>query len=377
MNSDDCYDRLMLIRNTEGANAKLKALPNDELFKMVLRYALNPYWPYHFPNINFGGYGDKHFDEWTWRLLDVLTSRKLTGNKAKQTIANHASLLTVKSAELLKMIISKKLRIGVGVPRVNQKFPDLIPEFRVNPVDDYTPGRLKYPFLAGPKLDGTRTYIKGGRILSKRGKPLVGLEHIKNGLDLRYDYEGETILPGVNFYEANGLINGNATTPSAIFNCFDMPTIQAPLSVRYLTVKQAPHYIDHTLIRNDTELDYAYKQCIAYGYEGIVLKDPDAYYMENRWYRQKPLKTADLKVVGTYDGKLGTKYNNMLGGIIVDFKGKEVRVGGGISDMQRVKWYIHPELIMNKTVEIHYKDITNKGSLREPRLKWFRYDKED
>ncbi len=78
------------------------------------------------------------------------------------------------------------------------------------------------------------------------------------------------------------------------------------------------------------------------GYEGLVVKPFDYRYEKRRsqsWLKMKDILSKDLKVVHYFEGT--GKYEGMLGGLIVDHKGKDVRVGGGFSDVQRQEYWKH------------------------------------
>jgi ATP-dependent DNA ligase len=78
-----------------------------------------------------------------------------------------------------------------------------------------------------------------------------------------------------------------------------------------------------------------------------------------------------LSVVGVNRGKSGKKYGDVLGALIVNFRGTGVCVGSGYSDQQRVEFLDNPP----KVIEIEYKSITKDGSLFHPSFVRIRADK--
>jgi ATP-dependent DNA ligase len=138
--------------------------------------------------------------------------------------------------------------------------------------------------------------------------------------------------------------------------------------------------VEHTLCDydQDTVIElsrHVLKHGIAGVDEGVVIKVADAPYefkeKSKYWCKVKPTETLDLQVTGFYYGKKGSKYEDVAGGLIVDFNGVEVHVGSGLSDEQRVEFMFElPEII-----EVEYKEITADGSLREPIMKCVRDDK--
>lgn len=143
--------------------------------------------------------------------------------------------------------------------------------------------------------------------------------------------------------------------------------------------------------------------------EGIVVKDPKAQYEKKKshaWLKLKAELTEDLRITGAYPGEPHTKYEHMLGGIQVDYKGVPVNVGGGFSDDEREElWKLWQEDLANgsleiepvangkklfvytpdagytpqlvkRLIEVEFMEETPDGSLRHPRYVRFRDDKD-
>lgn len=143
--------------------------------------------------------------------------------------------------------------------------------------------------------------------------------------------------------------------------------------------------------------------------EGVVIKDPDALYEKKKshaWMKLKAEETLDLPIVGVFNGQEHSKYETILGGVIVDHKGVGVRVGGGFSDEDRAElwklWEMDANIIgidpivgfkgkvfdynelkevgatnlMTRLLETEFMEVTPDGSLRHPRAIRFRDDKD-
>ena len=116
------------------------------------------------------------------------------------------------------------------------------------------------------------------------------------------------------------------------------------------------------------------------GWEGLMIKDVDAFY---QWKRSKALlkmkmmDTMDLVVTDIYQGT--GKYQYMLGGVYCDYKGNKLGVGSGFTDKQRHTLWKFPNLIIGKTIEVAYQSIshdkTGKESVSFPIFKGIRMDK--
>lgn len=107
------------------------------------------------------------------------------------------------------------------------------------------------------------------------------------------------------------------------------------------------------------------------GEEGLVIKTLDGPYefkRSNHWCKLKLTYTEDLPVLRF---EYGTgKYKNLLGALICNRNGVEVRVGSGYDDQERADLLNIPSMI-----EVEFKNVTDDGSLREPIFVRVREDK--
>lgn len=117
------------------------------------------------------------------------------------------------------------------------------------------------------------------------------------------------------------------------------------------------------------------------GGEGIMLRDPDAYYQHKRTdalLKYKKLQTMDLRIVGWNEGK--GKYEGAIGSFICENDEGTIKVNvAGISDA--IRWS-DPDWWIGKIIEVAYFDYSasktsNKISLRFPRMKKLRDDKNE
>jgi DNA ligase-1 len=131
------------------------------------------------------------------------------------------------------------------------------------------------------------------------------------------------------------------------------------------------------------------REAIDAGYEGVMIKDPNASYKTRRtdaWLKIKPFISVDLQIVGFEPGKPVTKYENTLGAIICrgidQDRYIEVTVGGGFSDELRDEIWATRDKINGKYVEVKGDALTktqdneNVWSLRFPVFVCFRPDKD-
>jgi DNA ligase-1 len=125
------------------------------------------------------------------------------------------------------------------------------------------------------------------------------------------------------------------------------------------------------------------KQAVAGGYEGIMIKDPEAVYECKRstaWLKLKPFIEVSLTVIGVEEGT--GKNAGRLGALIVEGTddGKLIRtnVGSGLTDAQRDEIWTAKDSVIGQIVEVRAdaatqnQDSAGEWSLRFPRFKGFR-----
>jgi len=119
-----------------------------------------------------------------------------------------------------------------------------------------------------------------------------------------------------------------------------------------------------------------YLEFLDQGYEGAIIKRGEGLYRLKRhhdWMKLKEVNDVDLQVTHLVPGE--GKYLNMLGAAVVSYRGRNVNIGSGWSDAERVKYWEDPKLLIGKVIEIQYHQETPDGSLRHPRFAKIREDK--
>lgn len=407
---------------------KIEVMKRYPHIKEILLYAYDPFRKYYMVDPDIQGHNDQSSGAKgmsVFRLLDDLADRVITGDAALEAVCDLAIQMNHDSAELLKRIINKDLRAGISVKSINKAFPGLIPTCHTGEdkpafmlLKDFRFDKAVFPCLAAIKEDGVRgRYV--GHMLSRQGKPLVGLDHITSQLKgFPYEVEGEVVVPDMEFDDASGAIRSKDETPDAIFRVFDIPDYPGHklqrLGAMVKMFKGMPSIsvIKHHRIADFPTLMNFFDKSVADGEEGIVYYNPFSTYEDERgynWMRLCPLYTSDCKVVGFYEGK--GKLVGMLGGVIVDYEGHEVRVGGGFKEKtelkqkvieldkkevsllslieergkgkgieiasQNIRQYIwdNKELFLGAIAECAFKNKTKAGAMRQPRFKRWRWEK--
>lgn len=396
---------------------RLKDLLTDTTFSRVCKFALDPFITFGINKvpdqpqdtlIDPGIIDNGSFKDYTWLMLEQLASRKLTGNIAIGELIHHSAMLNLESYELLKRIITKDLRCGVTAKTINSVEPGCIPVFDCMLAHKYEERHIReWPVAVEPKYDGMRALLilelEGGQFVSRTGKPYTAVQWLadeihkwifidRNALLTPMSgmiIDGELVDPDGDFYKVGGA-RGKSEFRNAHFMAFDMlrPLFfkkghdPAPYQERqqclsiwiediaHKHVKRAPvWYANH----HGEVMEY-YNGVRAEGGEGVIVKPIDGEYHCKRsraWLKIKDQQTVDAPIVGLEEGT--GKYQGMLGAVIVDLEGVEVRVGSGFSDEMRTIMWTTPPLGVN--IEIEYHEKTPDGSLRHPRFVRFRDDK--
>lgn len=436
MNIEQVRDALWDIANTKGNNAKadlLKGHLNDAFFRAVCVYALDPYRTYGVAGLGetceaIGDRIPERIDEIDWLLLK-LWRRELTGNAARKAIQEFADTLTLKGQMVLDMILTKDLNCGVTAKTVNKVMPGLIPTFTVMLAQPLDRQKLSFPVAVEPKLDGIRaTCVVTGESVTfytRTGHPIPAVEHLagqvlwmisqlrhaveedEHGLypqetrRLLWDFVGDEarrlildgeIISGTFNKTVSDVRKLDVKAEDAELRLFDVvnwhdwtDTPEVNYQRRRMVLKHLVNYaldskvisaVPSYLASSEWEIEHYYKTFRKNSLEGAMVKRLDGCYHRKRtadWQKMKNQETLDLKVVGVFEGT--GKYTGQLGGIIVDHKGVEVRVGGGFTDQQRIDlWADHP---IGRIAEVEFHEVTPDGSLRHPRFVCFRSDKED
>lgn len=362
----------------------LSRLKNNTPFKRIIKYVYDPDLKYHMTApITVGIHGGAPIDRFSFDLLDRLATRDLSGQRAMEVICDYIAQLNPENADLFKKIINKDLRMGVGLKTIHKMFPGLI-EFELSAqlVKNIKKSKIKYPCFVSGKYDGVRG-LNEVSFKTRAGKVLKGLDHLETELlACSAHLDGELMVAGVGFDEGSGLIRNHKPTPDAYYMVFDAPSIPGPLHKRIewlqknlkqsRSIKLIPHVEAHDL----DDIIAFYNHCLSMGLEGIVIKDMNSEYTAGKsydWMRLCPVKTADCLVTGWFEGK--GKFVNMMGGIIVDYKGKPCKVGTGFKDHER-DISMAPDYT-GRIAECEFKEETKAGSMRQPRFKGWRWDKKE
>ena len=410
----------------EAILAQQMLVSNDELFQGI-QLALDSLITFgvkKVPESNGGGAG------FTWQeflaLSKSLAERKLTGNAAIAAIEFAKNAATAEQWDnWYRRILIKDLRCGVSDKTVNNvakkyKRKDyVVPVFSCQLAHDSAnhEGKVTGEKLVEVKLDGVRVLTivwPDGRVnqYSRNGKELMNFAHVKAKfaavaaeLDQAYVFDGEIMSSSFQDLMRQVHRKSNVSAGDAVLHLFDMIPLRDFQRGKYqlsqiLRSEKLRNWfedkvflklvnvqiLNQELVNLDTaEGQQRYKEinraAIAGGYEGIMLKDPDAPYECKRstaWLKLKPFIEVTLEVIGFEEGT--GKNVGRLGALVG--RGQEdgrlitVNVGSGYSDALRDDIWANRNNVTGQMFEARADAVTQaqngEYSLRFPRFLRFR-----
>jgi DNA ligase 1 len=151
--------------------------------------------------------------------------------------------------------------------------------------------KLRYPLLATPKLDGIRCLLIGGKALTRSFKPVPN-DHIRGHiesimLDLADELDGEIMVRGRTFNELSGDVRRSDGAPDFYYAVFDYIRTKGGLGAPYharmtnLAGAELPDFCKKIFpieVKDAAELAAFEARCIADGYEGVMVRDPNGPY---------------------------------------------------------------------------------------------------
>jgi len=155
--------------------------------------------------------------------------------------------------------------------------------------------KLKYPLLASPKYDGIRCVVKEGRCLSRTGKllPSFQVQEMFKGLE---HFDGEIIEGNPTDFDVYNRTQSHVMSEDKpgemTFFAFDLTHpdyLDRPFHQRQeyleklIEIYTAPvKLVEQVFVDNYQELIAFEEKCLTEGFEGIMLRDPNARYKQGR-----------------------------------------------------------------------------------------------
>lgn len=327
-------------------------------------------------------------------LMQYLSANRTGSNTDCDVVARHY-LYYMKwhpdNAWMVKAIATQNLKIGVSTTTLNAVYgKNFIPT--VNPmlgkdIDSVNIDRIKWPVIVTEKLDGVRrvSFVDSDvRIYSRSGHLDSGLLEIEKELSLLpagYVYDGE--LEAIGSFKDNialrqattSIANSNGIRSGLKLRLFDMIPIDefkegtslygalVRKNMLHDTLQQVGthhllEYIEEipiiTVTDSMPEVIEIAERMWSEGKEGVMLNTVSGLYKAGKRSKDllkvKSTITVILEIVGIEEGK--GKYKGTTGAFITTYKGTELRVGSGLTDVQRELAWMHKEELIGKWIEV-------------------------
>lgn len=280
-------------------------------------------------------------------------------------------------------------------------------ELGAESVDD-----LALTHYAQRKYDGCNAIVivtpnsAGDKVLSRTGEVVKSCDHIIKAVRRKLAQRlekgqawavlGEVWRPDTTQNVISGEFRRHVAAPKLQFVVFDMLTFtefenghsQYSFAVRFDTLFpyfRGAHPTDTVQLAATYNpgsygkpTDFCDTLVAQGGYDGLILRESSGTWTAGEGtngeiIKVKAAETYDLRVVGVEEGK--GKYKGTLGALVCQGPKGHVKVSG-MTDEQRFNWWHDPKTIIGAIVEVACLGFTPQGSLREPRFKGVRFDKE-
>ena len=392
--------------------------------------AYNPFYVFHVRQVpeTVGLVGMSNPWPRFWALLEALRTRSVTGNSARESIADCSQLFDSDQWNTVcRRVIIKDLRCGISEKTLNKVLKNTewkIPIFSCQLAQDSTdqPKKLRGIKRLEPKLDGVRVIavVQGMSValFSRNGKEFNNFPDIAKDIMLhraafqrglgsggRFVLDGEVTGESFQKLMKQAHRKSDAETAGMVYNIFDIMPLDdfqrgywnAQQYKRFDILEQARGMLPdagesslRVVTGLEVDLDSAEghdimrryaEDCVAEGFEGIMIKAVEAPYECKRtdsWMKWKPTISVDLEIVGFEEGT--GRNAGRLGAIICEGEdnGRRIRVnvGSGLSDSDRDEYWLARDDLLGHLVEVQADAVTQNQdgsySLRFPRFLRFR-----
>lgn len=354
-------------------------------------------------------------------LLPNLSSRKLSGKAAQMAIEQVLLKLKTEDAVVLRNVIRKDLRCGINTGTINYAIKGLIfepPYMRCSLKDksnmkkwDWSEGIFSQTKADGMfinvivGLDGVQwmtrngqTFPEGslGKVINSEALRVLKPNRVYMGELLVID--GSTVLPReVGNGALNSVLKGGSFEPDQqpILKVWDVVSVEEwragssnyVYNLRLADCKLIPEsqvisVIDTRVVYDMQDAMAHYRELVAQGEEGTILKHPDLLWKDNTSKDAVKLKVeadVDLLVVGFEQGN--GKFADMVGSLTCETAdgGIRVNVSGFTDGMRKHITENVDQWIGNKIITVRANDIMEAdpvSSLFLPRFVEVREDKD-
>lgn len=266
--------------------------------------------------------------------------------------------------------------------------------------------KLRYPLLASPKLDGVRGVVRDGVVYSRSNKPIPNKFVQQQFKDYEH-YDGELIVGPTNSKTVyrdtvSHVMSHDKTNFDLAFHVFDhIGSPNRPYSQRHINLSERGNIqiVNQRTIFGPDELLEWEESTLEQGYEGLILRDPNAPYKcgrstvnEGYLLKLKRFEDAEATVVGFEErmhngneattNELGrTKRSSHaagktgrgdLGALTVVMGDCTFNIGTGFTDDERLTIWLNQKHYLSQLVKFKHFTVGAKDAPRHPVFCGFR-----
>ena len=288
---------------------------------------------------------------------------------------------------------------------------------------------IRYPVLASPKLDGIRAVTGFGDIVSRNLKPIPNrfIREVARAFPNYLDGEILTYSNGVrdDFNTVQSKVMSAEGAPDFVFHVFDyFGDAEKAFEDRYGDLEEDHdeewwrfpcgeklynhiQIVPHTRIYDAAELLEYETNCLAAGYEGVMIRDPQGRYKYGRstvkegiLLKVKRFEDDEAVIIGTVErmhnaneaetdalgytkrstAKAGLVPMGTLGALACEWcnpAGQSItfEIGTGFDDATRARLWSQRESLIGREVNFKYQGVGSQGAPRFPVYRGLRGDK--
>ena len=245
-------------------------------------------------------------------------------------------------------------------------------------------GIMPESYAVEPKIDGVRVIVEVCRqtlavaMKTRNGNPLPSIAHLgywfadaaqQHGV-FTFDCEA---VSGADFYDAVGAVRSSEPAKDAFLWLLDLPDDVGTYRERRALMAKFCFSDSVRLVESFMGItpNDAFRRFVSQGFEGAMVKDADAPYMQgkrsNAWLKVKAVDAEDCPVVSVHEGE--GRLTGTMGHVVVENNGRLVRVGGGFTDEQRATIWANRDTVIGSWLEVTFQSKTPDGSMRHPRIR--------
>ena len=400
---ENLFKTVMELRETSSQLKKKEILSsNYEPILPILRMVYDPFKQFYLTHetaMKKGNFTLSNQKGFLLRILQDLSARKITGQKACDVWKSFILSQPEKYQDLLGKVLDKDLECRVGLKVLNsvlrQKGEIEIPSYDVA-LGELWKGEPVWAeetrWYASRKFDGVRcsVFLKEGEeplALSRTGKPFDTLEPLLQyfrgytGPSIMFDGElalwnenGEDDFKGI----MSEIRRKDHQIENVTFHLFDTVFTDGdpdPFSKRLVYMKELikrwempnrMRVVRQIPVKDEEHFQRLLSGARERGWEGIMLRK-DALYKGCRsrdLLKVKEMQDLEAKVIGVETGKMRIVHEcreraiEVMTNAIIEYKGCKVGVGSGWDLEQRKLYFQHPEQLIGKTLTVQFFEET-------------------